>query len=399
MITNVRVKNFRSLADVNVELGKLTVLVGQNGAGKSSFIDSLRFVRDALNTNLEEAVKTRHGMEAIRRWSPDESCETEIGITFNETSLDGESLWVEYAFALLSEPNGEYRVSWERGRFGTAPDDVNQSVFHRKGNDWLHFSGNEAEKIKLAASDNRLLIIPRLRSFAAEPVDLSELLASGYYDIAPQTLRPPQLYTFGVTLSDNGDNLASVLYALCAYDEVKQELLPPLQSVVTGVSDIRVQPVGGYLVTELKHDDVAKGNTANGNAPWFALNRESNGTLRWLALLVALNQRTMMHTVAPRLVALEEPETSLHPGALAVIADELYAARERFQIMVTTQSPDLIARLKAEDLRVVERIKGATQIGPLDAMQRETIQEQLFTAGDLLRIEGLRREHAEVARA
>jgi predicted ATPase len=252
------------------------------------------------------------------------------------------------------------------------------------------------EQKKITASESRALLAPTFRAMAGEPVYMNELLASGYYDIAPPTLRPPQLPTFSESLNDSGDNLASVLRQLCSYEDVKQELLTPLRSVVAGVSDIRVQRVGGYWVTELKHDDVA---ATNGNTPWFELNRESDGTLRWLALLVALHQRTLPQMVAPRLVALEEPETSLHPGALAIIADELYAARERFQLLVTTQSPDLIARLNAEDLRVVERVNGATQIGPLAGMQRETIAEQLFTAGDLLRIEGLRRETAGVARA
>ncbi len=68
MITRVRVKNFRSLADVDVTLGPLTVLVGRNGAGKSAFIDALRFVRDALRSNVEEAVRQARGLGEFVRW-------------------------------------------------------------------------------------------------------------------------------------------------------------------------------------------------------------------------------------------------------------------------------------------------------------------------------------------
>ncbi|MBM4289902.1 MAG: hypothetical protein FJ135_17480, partial [Deltaproteobacteria bacterium] len=47
MIKRLYAKNYRSLAEVEVNLGRLTVLVGQNGTGKSNFIDVLRFVSDA----------------------------------------------------------------------------------------------------------------------------------------------------------------------------------------------------------------------------------------------------------------------------------------------------------------------------------------------------------------
>jgi len=48
LITRLKVKNYRSLADVDIALSPLTVFVGENGTGKSNLIDLLRFVRDAL---------------------------------------------------------------------------------------------------------------------------------------------------------------------------------------------------------------------------------------------------------------------------------------------------------------------------------------------------------------
>ena len=69
MITRVQIKNFRSIAEADVTLGPLTVLVGRNGAGKSNFVDALRFVRDALKFGLEGAIAQRNGIGALRRWS------------------------------------------------------------------------------------------------------------------------------------------------------------------------------------------------------------------------------------------------------------------------------------------------------------------------------------------
>jgi predicted ATPase len=70
IIERLRVKNYRSLADVDIQLGPLNVLVGQNGSGKSNVIDVLRFVRDALMRGLDTAILDRGGMSSIRRWSP-----------------------------------------------------------------------------------------------------------------------------------------------------------------------------------------------------------------------------------------------------------------------------------------------------------------------------------------
>ena len=66
MITRVRAKNFRSLADVDVTLGPLTVLVGKNGAGKSAFVDVLRFTRDMLTIGLKKACGVRGSFDSLR---------------------------------------------------------------------------------------------------------------------------------------------------------------------------------------------------------------------------------------------------------------------------------------------------------------------------------------------
>ncbi|WP_413894654.1 AAA family ATPase [Pantoea ananatis] len=41
-------RNFKSIGYCDVSLKPLTYLVGQNGAGKSNFLDALHFVRDSL---------------------------------------------------------------------------------------------------------------------------------------------------------------------------------------------------------------------------------------------------------------------------------------------------------------------------------------------------------------
>ncbi|HUY34804.1 MAG TPA: AAA family ATPase [Pirellulales bacterium] len=68
-LSRVRIDNYKSIGKCDVALGSLTVLVGRNGSGKSNFLDALRFVVDGLQTSLDHAIKSRGGVDAVRRRS------------------------------------------------------------------------------------------------------------------------------------------------------------------------------------------------------------------------------------------------------------------------------------------------------------------------------------------
>ncbi len=377
MITRVQVKNFRSFADVDVRLGPLNVLVGRNGVGKSAFLDILRFVRDALRTGLETAMDERHGINALRRWAPRRPYNVEISLT-----VETKRLWAEYSFTISSGQRGTYRRGRESCRVGSSKNAIDDG-FEIKGNEWIQLPKRLAEKPDRLRrfSESDTLVLPNLLIFSPLFSILRQNLTGSFYSIFPNTLRGPQKPSNERLLSDHGDNLASIVRRLRKNKVQFPKLLSALSRVVDGVNDLRVQQVGGYLVTELKHGDL-------GPSAWFELNQESDGTLRLLGMLVALYQ----YQPSIPLLALEEPENALHPGALAVLSDVLYEASRQHQIITTTQSPDLISRFKVNELLVVERVSGISEIGPVDEMQREAVEEKLFTTGDLLRIEGLRRQ-------
>lgn len=379
MITRVQVKNFRSFADVDVKLGPLNVLVGCNGVGKSAFLDILRFVRDAIRTGLETAMDERHGIMALRRWAPRKPYNVEISLT-----VERHKFWGEYSFSITSGQQGSYRRGRESCRVGKSANEVSDA-FEIKGNKWIQLPERWTHPhrldrlIRLSESDT--LVLPSISLLSPRFSKLRQNLTGSFYSIFPNTLRVPQKPSNERLLSDHGDNLASIVRRLQKNKPRFAKLIRALERVVDGVTDLRVRQVGGYLVTEMKHEDL-------GSSAWFELSQESDGTLRLLGMLVALYQSQPIST----LLALEEPENALHPGALAVLSDVLYEASRQHQIIATTQSPDLISRFKVSELLVVERRSGVSEIGPVDEIQREAVEEQLFTSGDLLRIEGLRRQ-------
>jgi predicted ATPase len=396
MITRVQVKNYRSLADVDVALGPLTILVGRNGAGKSTFLDVLRFVRDALRHGLEDAIVARHGTPSLRRWSPRKPYNVEIGLTV-ETS----SFWGEYSFVIASGQRGNYRVQREVCCVGREQSIV-EDKFETKGGKWITLPQGRFAETSVRSErpiESTTLVLPTLGLFSPLFTLMRRHLGGNFYNIIPNVLREPQKPSTEKILTDHGENFSSIARLLPGRNKRFPDMLRSLSRVVDGVTDMRVREVGGYLVTELKHNELRDQKANNENSPWFELALESDGTLRMLGMLVALYQYQPPSPIRIRspLLALEEPENALHPGALAVLSDVLHESSRRHQLLITTQSPDLISRFNVDEIRVVERVAGITHIDPVDEIQRETIKEELFSAGDLLRIEGLRREPANGA--
>lgn len=384
MITQVRIKNFRSIAEACIDLSEITVLAGRNGAGTSTFFHALEVLRDLVAGNLAWTLSANQGFSSIRRWSPvPPPVEVSLGVT-----LATEGFWAEYDVT-IGEEEGRPIVREETGRVGYEAG-VIEDEFHRRGADLIQQPKLLADTfgIRLAAIQPDLVLLhflgvagPRKTLFSALREAISGITV---YSIYSQHLREPQRVLSEPQLLSHGENAASVLQRLDS-SPAFQDLVSVLQRVVGDIEGLKVDEVSGYLITRLVHAE------SGGGQPAFELARESDGTLRLLGLLTALYQ-----TPIPPFIGIEEPELHIHPGALGVIADVLREAALRTQIVVATQSPDLISRFRAEELRVVERIDGKTEIGGLAEHQREALEQQLFSAGDLLRIEGLARAPVKV---
>jgi len=400
-ITRLKAQNFRSLADVSVTLAPLTVLIGPNASGKSNLLDALRFIRDALTTQLHQAVDRRGGMSAIRRWSSK-------GRPYNVTlqvSLKGPHWTANYAFTLGSARRGEFHVKWERCQVLT---NGQQFLYEIHKGQWIHapephpgmmalvkdLPGDAAEIFRQTLHE-----VPTGELFLSKAAFLlgvpaftevwNALRNMGFYTLYPNTFRELRRSTNPYPLRDQGENLASTLRALKReHLETHEQILKFLGTAVPGVDEISVKQVGSYLVAQLHHQVASPLTGASKQRrAVFDLSQESDGTLRLLALFTALFQKP-----SRTLIGIEEPELNIHPGALAVLRDAMQLASQESQILVTTHSPELLAEFPPEVFRIVEMVDGATQVGPMAEHQREAIRERLFTPGELLVMEGLQRE-------
>ena len=405
-ITKVWARNFRSIAEASVELDRLTVLVGPNAAGKSNILDVLRFIEDALRFDLEAAISLRHGSEAIQRQAGGcQSSEIELGLTANE-KVKPDRYSLDYSFVLALDVDGSFRVRQERvlvrsdilkESFEFRIEDGHlfypNSHFATENGLWTgpsddHRDFNTSElwllgtvRANLRRGRRRLLgkediswpISRFLESF------LFQMRQSRFYHIFPNVLREPRRVSDANILAEDARNLASVLRAMKRQNSGRfskfKESLPLL---IPGVADLDVDSVGGYLVVRLKHGSGQRGT-------WIDLSQESDGTVRLLGLLVALYQ-----TRSLPLVGIEEPELTVHPGAMAQLADLLNEASRRSQVIVTTHSPDLIDCLTGfravESLRIVELIDGVTVVRRVADSQMKAVRKHLFSLGELHRM-------------
>ena len=109
-IKRLRARNYKSIRELDLELGPLTVLVGPNASGKSNVVDALRFMAHALEWNLDSAITSREGIGAVRRLKPRGSPH-DVEVGFNAEQGD---FHLDYGFVIASQRGGSYRVKRER---------------------------------------------------------------------------------------------------------------------------------------------------------------------------------------------------------------------------------------------------------------------------------------------
>jgi predicted ATPase len=431
MIRRVQASNFKSLGEnVDLELGPLTVLVGANASGKSNVADVLHFVAHCLHRGLDVAMADRHGFGSLVRSTGDPA--HEIAIRVEVANAEGSGFW---AFVLAAGESGRgHRVVREWGewhqlpgeteahlkelfadppdglgdffkevtkvldRFGGVPPGTVSADMPPSGSgvpeplaELMEQSRHNAFELREGvwqAGKASKGIAPHVqRSSLALPLMggderfkglVDELENVVVYRIFPDVLREPQKADPTWPMRASGSNWASILRDL---DKATAgaDLLAALGRITGDIDDYRVTEVGGYLIPELRH-------ARPGKAPiWLGVAQESDGTLRLAGLLTALLQEPPL-----TLLGIEEPELTVHPGALGVLFDSLRQTSVRSQILLTTHSSDLLDLLDIDAIRVVERRDGVTAVSPVEEAQRSLVKKRLVTTGELVWSEGLR---------
>jgi predicted ATPase len=378
-ISRVRLKNYKSIAECDVRLDPLTILVGPNGSGKSNFLDALAFLSRSVATTPGEAIEERGGLSEILRRIPKQTDSFSIGIDAGISwgPLIHQQVSVTYEFAIGPPARRGLRafevihessvLQWndQVWQFRADRGEV-RTVSPESRGDTVVF---EADRLYLQVASIQPTYAPL---FAG-------LRGMQLYSLEPDVMRRPQPPTTGAVLGRAGEHLGDVLGALGI--DYKERIDAYLRAIVPGLVSIDKYNAGQYVTIAMQARTGSEGQEVE-----FGPDSLSDGTIRAAGVLAALFQPWVLDRRV-RFVGIEEPEIALHPAAAGVLFDALTEASERVQVVATSQSADLLDRenLNISDIRPVVMRDGITIIGEVDDASREIAEKKLYTLGELMR--------------
>ena len=380
LITRVALKNYKSIAACDVELRPLMFLVGPNGAGKSNFLDSLRFVADALNLSLDHAIRDRGGIDDVycRSGGRPKHFSIRLDFTLSEGSTG------HYAFRIGDFSRGRYKVQREECVLRSTQQPTQEDYFYVENGT---VTKTNVEVTPAAAKDRLYLVnASGLKEFRPVYEAFSRM---GFYSLNLDKIKDLQAPDPGDLLTRDGSNLASVFKQLSP--SVKEHVKEYLATIVPSVDKIEARKYGP------KEALVFTQNVTRSEDPQrFLANNMSDGTLRALTILVALFQGNRDLKKQVLLVGIEEPESALHPAAAGVLLDALRDAADQTQIIITSHSPDLLddKDLNPESILAVEARDSITVIAHVNEAGRSAVRDRLYTTGELLRLNQLQPDSA-----
>lgn len=371
LLRSIRLDGFLSFApqSVAVDLQGLNVLIGPNGSGKSNFLEAISVLSTLpAGDKFQSHLRSGGGVGAWS-WKADIATPARI-----EIELNGDAQRYEYGVAFTpSSPNAAAASVLDEVLLGypNKPHEASTTYFRFKDQQSAEVSTRalgpdgpgpyELQVLKREYLLDTTSLLSQFRNAGAYP-DLNWVARK------LETFAEFREWTFGRSshprfggqtdapsdsLTEGGRNLAMMVQELShrgrlgPVNDALARFLPRFERLTTRVS-------GGTIGLFL-HED--------GFAQPFAATRLSDGTLRFLSLLVALHADP-----APPVMTIEEPELGLHPDALTLVAEVLIEASARTQIFVTTHSDALVSALTGhiDSVLVCEHL-GGSRLRRLDA--------------------------------
>lgn len=385
LIKRLEVKGFKSLRDVVWEPGPLTVLIGPNGSGKSNLLLSFALLQSIATGGLEEFIYANGGSTRLVWDGRSAFIKIHAQLCFDIFILPT-TIGYNIEFSIR---DSSYTITNETcTEEYTVLDDKNiQHLIHRHSEKYEMSDSDELKPVDI----QRINRSESLLSLGSVPhhsdtslhilrTDISDIIYYHHLDTAPESnLRKPIVTRFSKRVDFDGKNLINVLHTLYSENrDFENDINTAMRAAFGDDFDRLVFPPAADQLVQLR-------------IRWKTLKREqsmadlSDGTIRFLFLMTVL-----CNPEPAPLIAIDEPETGLHPSMFSIIAEYAAEASKRTQVIFSTHSPQFLDAFSDFDVTttVTAWKDGETKIKNLDGDTLKKWLEHyslgsLFLSGDL----------------
>jgi predicted ATPase len=347
-LSRIRVEGFRRLQALDLELRPLNVVIGANGSGKTSLLDVFALLAASAAGRLKEKVSELGGMSQIL--TIDRSKECTIGLSIGDGG--GNPFKAPTAYQLTIVPREisyeivkEVLSCWDFGPCG--------SIESHNG-DVKYIAANNSQAIApdwgFDFLETALSQVPKA---LREPDEFRVRLASSTFyhmlDVeARAPIRTPQQLRPATLPGRNGEDLVSCLFNIReAYGDRFEAIVDALHAAFPGFDRLDFPPVAAGVIAMTWKD-------SRFSRPLY-MSQLSEGTLRFLWLATLLQSPGLS-----AVTLLDEPEVSLHPELLSLLAGLMREASDRTQLVVATQSDALVRFLEPKEVLAMDLAEDGT---------------------------------------
>jgi predicted ATPase len=341
-VKKIRITGFRRLGEVEIEMRPLMVLIGANSVGKTSILDAVSLLSASAAGELNIALNRIGGVSDVstRGQSRKITLEAEMDCPGHKP--------LQYQLEVEARGQG-YGIPLERlsqAREGEYPEPFKHIDSH---NEDIKYFDKEAGKIIRPNWDHNPLesSLSQVPKMFEQPEELRRTLSSvSQYHVLPidprAPVKLPQQMKPALSPGKDGEDLVPFLYNLRESARHRYETIEDtLRAAFPGFECLNFPPAAaGMLSLTWKEKQFQD--------PIYA-HQLSEGTLRFL-WLVSLLQSSNLSTIT----MIDEPEVSLHPELLSLLADLMREAAKRTQIIVATHSDRLVRFLEPGEVVVMD---------------------------------------------
>ena len=368
-LKRLKVHNFKSFVDLDVEFGKFNVLVGSNASGKSNFAQIFKFLSD-MRGGLDDALAIQGGIEYVRNFNSDSRMSIELEIDAPPmpppSILSGSryrlrSTRAEWKFALEMGKRSGFRVmsdAWKFYMTGTNKQDRidgiirveskngKTSIEHDFPTDVIseetldmygELGSYKREASKSASSLESPMIADILFPWVDRFFDRLEI-----YDFEPKLAKRPSAMGGRPELESDGSNLTLMLRDIMSNSEKRRKFYNLASDVLPFVKSFGVKTAADKSLAFRTEEHYSKGKR-------LPAALASDGTATAVALIVAL------HFQDAQLAVIEGPERGVHPALLSGMVDLMKDASSGRQIIATTHSPEIVRQSGIDSLLLLSR--------------------------------------------